>query len=274
MWDYSVNASDLDSRGVSTNSCLFCATPLTRLPEEPNAPLLRLDHYGEEIQNRRDWVCAACGWWKVECDGLFLSHRIDVYSSRSAYVAAGALKDFDVTDIIVPLQEVRDFLTAKYERRFTMHPALFEQTVGSVFGDLGYSVVVTGRSGDGGIDVILQMGSRTIGVQVKRYSTAIEAEQIRSLAGALLLAGITTGVFVTTSHFQRGAVSTAQGYVKRGYAIELVDADRFYDALRLAQLTRFPTRTELHRRHQGHLKRVGYSEWDTPREQTGEDPIG
>jgi hypothetical protein len=74
MWDYSANARDLDPRVASTSACLFCATPLTLLPQDPKAPPLRLDHYGEEMQNRRAWVCAACGWWMVQCDRLFLMH--------------------------------------------------------------------------------------------------------------------------------------------------------------------------------------------------------
>jgi hypothetical protein len=43
-------------------------------------------------------------------------------------------------------------------------------------------------------------------------------------------------MFVTTSSFQRGAASTVQEYSMRGWPIELVDADRFFSSLELAQL--------------------------------------
>jgi hypothetical protein len=60
-------------------------------------------------------------------------------------------------------------------------------------------------------------------------------EAIRALAGALLLGGYTKGIFVTTSHFQSGADRTVALASARGVPIELVDAQRFYDALGIVQ---------------------------------------
>ena len=138
-----------------------------------------------------------------------------------------------------PISEIRSYLAARYESRFTLHPRLLEETVASVFGNLGYISVATAYSGDDGIDVILRKADETIGVQVKRYKDNIEVEQIRSLAGALVLNGFTLGMFVTTSAFQRGAPATAAKLETRGYRIELFDAQRFYDALQIAQREMF-----------------------------------
>jgi restriction system protein len=124
-----------------------------------------------------------------------------------------------------------------------MHPQLFEETVASVFRDLGYQAVATAYSGDDGIDVVLQgPEGDTIGVQVKRYkeSRRIGVDQIRELAGSLVLQGWTTGIFVTTSDFQSGAHSTVDRLERfRGMRIELVNATRFYDQLQLAQRNRY-----------------------------------
>jgi hypothetical protein len=80
-------------------------------------------------------------------------------------------------------------------------------------------------------------------VQVRRYrdERRIEAEQIRSLAGALQLGGHTRGVFVTTSRFRSGAVTTAKRYgaAPIGLPIELIDAKGFLAALGLAQRQSF-----------------------------------
>jgi hypothetical protein len=78
-------------------------------------------------------------------------------------------------------------------------------------------------------------------VQVKRYAKGrrIEAEQIRSLAGALLVNGYTSGVFVTTSSFRKGAKTTAKQFTAIGYPVELMDAERFLDALGIAQFNSF-----------------------------------
>lgn len=149
--------------------------------------------------------------------------------------AAASLRELDLTDLSTPIEEIRSYLVAKYDKRFDINPQAFEETVASVFRDLGYSAETTAYSNDDGIDVILTRGRETIGVQVKRYTNAIKVEQIRSLAGALVFGGITRGIFVTTSTFQRGATPTTQQFSYRGYKIELVNATRFYDTLKLAQ---------------------------------------
>ncbi len=150
--------------------------------------------------------------------------------------AAGCLKRLDLTDLSTPIKDVQTYLTAKYSDRFSMAWQLFEDTVGSVFAGLGYKARVTARSDDGGIDVILDgPDDRTIGVQVKRYRNSIKAAQIRELAGALVLNGLTEGVFVTTSSFQQGAEEAAKLAAARGIPVRLLDAKRFYEALKIAQ---------------------------------------
>ena len=72
---------------------------------------------------------------------------------------------------------------------------------------------------------------------MKRYRDAIEAEQIRSLLGALVVGGFTRGVFVTTSKYRSGADAVASAATCRGYPIELLDAEQFYEALGVAQGT-------------------------------------
>lgn len=183
-----------------------------------------------ELVEATEKVCQVCGWWVAFRD--YIRGR-EVIESHGG---AGGLRTLDLTDIKTPLSEVRQYLAAKYETRKQLHPRLFEETVGSVFGDLGYEVTVTAYSGDGGIDLILVgPAGDTVGVQVKRHKNKIEAHQIRELTGALMLRGITKGVFVTTSIFSYGALSEAKVSTVRGYPIELYDASRFLGALKIAQ---------------------------------------
>jgi restriction system protein len=183
-------------------------------------------------------VCDLCGWWKAE-GSQDIDDFVHHMQFRSFHGAAASLRELDLTDIAAPLTEVRSYLLAKYDVRGAIHPRLFEQTVASVFADLGYQSQATSYSGDDGIDVILARGAERIGVQVKRYKNSIEVEQIRSLAGALLLNGLTCGIFVTTSAFQRGGADTAKRLAERGQTIRLVDADAFYELLKLAQRDRY-----------------------------------
>lgn len=145
----------------------------------------------------------------------------------------------------MPIGDVRDYLAARYDARFQIHPKKFEDVVASVFRDLGYRSRVTAYSGDDGIDVILDdPQGELIGVQVKRYKDNIKVEQIRSLAGALKLNDLTKGIFVTTSSFQAGAERTTRKFRERGLPIQLIDAPRFLEALHIAQRKRYQTRSD------------------------------
>ena len=144
------------------------------------------------------------------------------------------------------------FLNGKYGERFSVDPGRFETTVAAVFAGIGYDARVTGQTGDGGIDVILDgPNDKTIGVQVKRYKEKIQANQIRELTGALVIKGHTKGIFVTTSDFTSGAAVTSGLSAARGVPIELVNAERFYDAMKIAA-----TSTELYDRPPSRLVRV------------------
>jgi restriction system protein len=159
------------------------------------------------------------------------------YAFTNVSGAIGTLKELELLDSSHTVDEIRQYLTVRYERRKEVNPAFFEQVVASVYRDIGYkNVRVTGRSNDGGIDIVMEgPNDSLVGVQVKRYKDKIEAEQIRAFTGALLLKDMTSGIFLTTSDYTRGAKRTATVAGQKGYRIELVDAYAFYDALGIAQ---------------------------------------
>jgi restriction endonuclease Mrr len=72
-------------------------------------------------------------------------------------------------------------------------------------------------------------------VQVKRYRNTIQVEQLRSFVGALVLEGITAGIFVTTSDFTSGAPHIERRSVEIGALVELMDGRAFLQALQLVQ---------------------------------------
>ncbi len=178
--------------------------------------------------------CKCCGWW------LVLYNQI--WKHVGYFYGAGAcLKNLDLCDINQPLEEVQNYLTAKYDLRYSVNPSVFEDVVGGVFSNLGFKTEVTGRIGDEGIDAILTSGDdKLIGVQVKRYRNSIEAEQIRSFLGALKIGNYTEGVYVTTSRYRKGAVQTAEkAKFITGTPIKLYDAGSFLDLLKVSQKKRF-----------------------------------
>ena len=202
---------------------------------------------------RIHFVCQDCGWWATietsstltdeeaisldpdshpEYEGPFNSRYLRRVSSQAAI-----LKELDLRDISLPVIEVRDYLRLRYEERFNIHPRKYEEVVASVFSDLGYLVELTRFSKDGGIDCFLvdSQGS-LIGVQVKRYKDKIGVSQIREFLGALVVAGVTKGIFITTSKFTSSSADVVKGIGDSGKAyIDLVGDNAFFDALKISQ---------------------------------------
>jgi restriction system protein len=180
-----------------------------------------------------------------------LQRKEDRVNVRS-YAGAGTIKNLDLRSLDTPIEEVRAYLAGRYEERHEMNPTLFERTVASVFRDLGFHTRATGCSGDGGIDVILQdSGGSRIGVQVKRYRHTIQVNQIRELTGALVLKGLTKGIFVTASAFTTGAPAVADLSALRGHPIELIDAEKFSKSSRLPNVRSAANLTMKARRGKG-----------------------
>lgn len=233
MWEHAEAGRLLTYQSVGASSCIYCRRDMARLPAAKN-----------EKGNRKLFaqltICPCCGWWNV-----YRVHQGEHprTSGIEGYDGAiGSLRELDVIDLSVPLDEIRRYLLVHTDTLYKVHPRRFEEIVCSVFRDLGYSARATAYSHDGGVDVILERSSGTsVGVQVKRNAKdrRIEAEQIRSLAGALLVNGHTKGVFITTSSFRRGARAAARKFTSIGYPIELMDAKRFLEVLGIAQLKSF-----------------------------------
>jgi restriction system protein len=266
MWEYpDAMSGELISDLFPENSiygekCLFCSSDLISRDIPNPCPLdpetYRRNHQsnisglGEEMGDLGKDVsvisgfpekiyctlcsCPVCGWWKLINDSIHCAKRQLWYMS---FASAGMLRKLDLTDIRLPLSDVRQYLVARYSDRFDIHPRKFEETVASVFRDLGYYSFVTGYTRDGGIDVVLERSSgEQVGVQVKRYRDRIEVEQIRSFIGALIDKELTHGIFVSTSSFRKGAKLLSNRMALKGMYIELMDAHRFFQALKLSQL--------------------------------------
>lgn len=242
-WAYSDTIADKEivKSAFRISACPFCRTKLEYHQADENATESRSNNFLRQIEFLEFDECPACGWWRLGESGV--EHvKYAAFFFRNG--ASARLKNFDSADLSIPLEEVRNFLTARYDLRFKVNPKMFEETVASIFEGLGYRVRVTSYTKDNGIDVILDGPDDCLmGVQVKRYKNSIKVESIRALTGALLLGGYTKGIFVTTSEFQAGCADTASLARLKGYPIELFDAKRLYDALKLSQINRYNKRS-------------------------------
>lgn len=113
---------------------------------------------------------------------------------------------------------------------FQFNPYDLEHFIKLVFEKAGFvRVSVTRATGDGGIDVNAYVDEKDdffagthVQAQVKRWRHAVGSPEINNFRGALSTTA--KGVFVTTSHFTRAAVTEARHDAKPSVA--LVDGDR------------------------------------------------
>ena len=243
IWTYADHIKDQEPirLALTAAACPFCTTALEKLRDDRET----IGNPGEhETATDQFWTCPVCGWWKAEQE---FRHTEYGFSSHTRRGAAAALRTLDLSDLSVPVEDARNYLTVKFEERFNLDPRQLELIVASIFRDHGFEAEATAFSGDGGIDVIILRDSagRQVGVQTKRYKDAIKIEQIRSFAGALLIEGYTRGIFVTTSRFTSGAPQVAQKSALKGIPIELMDAPAFLDALKIAQREKYRTTRDL-----------------------------
>lgn len=111
----------------------------------------------------------------------------------------------------------------------TCSPAFFERLVVDLLTSMGYGrsigeSKVVGRSGDGGIDGIInedKLGLESVYIQAKRWQNTVGDVEIRNFIGSLQLKGARKGVFITTSDFTRQAKDSAA--MITGTKIVLID---------------------------------------------------
>lgn len=150
-----------------------------------------------------------------QCHAEYVARSDDVSPSEQIRYSFQSLQD----DLA---QELLDSIA-------NLSPDKFEILVVRLLESMGYGEGVTvGRSGDGGIDGIINqdaLGLEKVYVQAKRWSNQVGEPEIRNFSGSLDPFGATKGVFITTSTFSNTARQTAQTISAGSKFIRLVDGN-------------------------------------------------
>ena len=131
-------------------------------------------------------------------------------------------------------EEVKPWRKRLYEVLINMDPYGFVRLTQRVLRECGFTnVVVTKKSGDGGIDgtgklKINGIFSFNIAFQCKRYQGSVGAGDIRDFRGSLTT-DIEKGVFITTGSFSKPAIEEASNPGKQ--QIDLIDGEEFITKL-------------------------------------------
>ena len=149
------------------------------------------------------------------------------YSEYVAFLAGERDNKPKLTESSVPFSETPDELIAAghkqlrealaselLERIKSVSPSRFEELVVELLVKMGYGGTqedagrVVGKSGDGGIDGIInedRLGLDVIYIQAKRWDGDVGRPEIQKFVGALAGNKASKGVFMTSSGFSKGA---------------------------------------------------------------------
>jgi len=136
-------------------------------------------------------------------------------------------------------EELIRYLAAHPTALHTLDSRLFEELIGELFRDLGYEVIVTPRSRDGGVDIRAvhksSVGTLLYLIECKRYAPErpVGVEIVRALYGVAAAERASCAVLATTSYFTNGAKEFAK-------AVEYQFSLRDYADLN-AWLRQYPT---------------------------------
>ena len=176
---------------------------------QPERGMVQITEKGRRVVERGNLTLD-----EVLNDETFLSHR-KVQKMKSE-VAQGISTSASPQDLVdTGVQEIEGQVKAELlERLKQVDPYYFEHVILGLFKEMGYGdIEVTAKSGDGGIDGIInqdQLGIEKIYTQAKRYNDhKVRETDIRNFIGAMS-GGTTKGIFVTTSEFDEAAVRKAK----------------------------------------------------------------
>jgi len=202
--ELSAGAHDLVNRLIdgaySSAPCFYCGTRLQ---------ILRLPFSDIEC------VCPGCHWFYTS------------ETTSATFESIGFLRAFDLSDTQMPVIAIAAELLQSWERIHELNPRRMEEFVACLLrGSFDCETRWVGRTGDGGVDVLVLMADKPLAVQVKRRASPDRSEGvqiIREFCGAMVASDYKRGLFVTTAHqFSRAAHETA-GKVQGKCKLERLD---------------------------------------------------
>jgi restriction system protein len=179
-----------------------------------------------------------CGWWTVENMQTPDAHNL--YAPESwLFAYRGVLRTFSLADSAIPMDTLRRTIAEHQEAIDHISPRKMEELVGAVMADFwpGAKCTLCGKSGDGGIDLLLIRGDKPFAIQVKHRQDVRRAESVHHVThfiGALMLANVPNGIFVTTAdHFSSSAERAVDTVLKRELveSFHLIDRSSFMEIL-------------------------------------------
>jgi hypothetical protein len=175
------------------------------------------------------YACNSCGYWLLKNDNSLFPTRF----------ATPFVKSFCPQRHVAALSTLAQEIKENPGKAYTLDTTQFEITVGTILKDyMNCEVMHVGKTGDGGIDLIVIASDDPVMVQVKRRTRGSKSEGVevvKELFASMFAASANKGMLVTTAQkFTKGAKNWVHlpALKDRNYQIDLVNIDRLLDMIR------------------------------------------
>ena len=125
---------------------------------------------------------------------------------------------------------IRRLRQSNIEKIDCMEGFEFEEYVAALLSDLGYETSTTKKSGDFGVDIIVERNGEKIIIQTKRYSQKVSVSAIQEISAAQSFYRIYNAWVVTNNYFTEPAIKLA-----KANNINLVNRDALISLMLQAQ---------------------------------------
>ena len=174
-----------------------------------------------------EWPGALLGFWPA----MIIYGCSEVLASRLWFPKKGRYEEYlrarsEWDRAQAEAEERARRAQAEFWRSLTGHA--FEAELGALLKRVGYEVTRTPGSRDGGIDLILKHGGKTLVVQCKQTRSAVGPNVARDLFGAMVDFGADEGILATT-----GGVTSGVHEFFRGKSLRVMPLDEILELQRM-----------------------------------------
>lgn len=215
--------------------CPFCGTPLENVfwgaRSEPRG--------GDLYESGKVFECKNCRWWTYKLqvsEDTDLIDEVRSYHTDSRYY--GIAKSYNITDKTLPLEVLSEELKKKPDILYDINPYKLEELSQEILkGVYDCKVNHVGKTGDGGVDLIVLESDEPIMVQVKRRKNPNHVELvkgIREFVGTLFIKDQRKGIYISTAkRYSKASKEVAEELIKNRKLdyFELIDYDKLYSLI-------------------------------------------
>ena len=145
--------------------------------------------------------CKQCGWWESLVNYIDMGDGGNERWNSTQFFSI--VKSFDADDKFLPIDVLNNEVKKNPEIIYAINSKKFEEFVKSVLSDFfSCEVIHCGKTGDGGIDLIILNSDKPVLVQVKRRVNKNKTEPIkciREFLGTMFINHAKHGIYVTTA---------------------------------------------------------------------------